>query len=205
MRYRGYEDNLVPIWTIIIVNLLVFTGLKICQVFIGSDVYEQAFYLLGLRRAGFLATPWTIITSMFVHANIWHILTNMVTFYFFGSFLNRLIGVKNLLITYFCGGILGGIFYLLMSNPYAVAVGASGAVFALGGALTVLVPKLKVMVFPIPAPIPLWAAVIGIFIVLSLLSLSPRIGIAWQAHLGGLVFGLVAGYFFRKKLRALFF
>jgi membrane associated rhomboid family serine protease len=205
MRYRGYEDNLVPIWTIIIVNLLVFTGLKICQVFIGSDVYEQAFYLLGLQRAGFLATPWTIITSMFVHANIWHILTNMVTFYFFGSFLNRLIGVKNLLITYFCGGILGGIFYLLMSNPYTVAVGASGAVFALGGALTVLVPKLKVMVFPIPAPIPLWAAVIGIFIVLSLLSLSPRIGIAWQAHLGGLVFGLVAGYFFRKKLRALFF
>jgi membrane associated rhomboid family serine protease len=205
MRYRGYEDNLVPIWTIIIVNLLVFTGLKICQVFIGGDAYQQAFYLLGLRRADFLTTPWTIITSMFVHAGIWHILANMVTFYFFGRFLNRLIGVKNLLITYFGGGILGGIFYLLMSNPYTLAVGASGAVFALGGALTVLVPKLKVIVFPIPAPIPLWVAIIGGFIILSLLSLAPGIGIAWQGHLGGLVFGLVAGYFFRKKLRALFF
>jgi membrane associated rhomboid family serine protease len=205
MRYRGYEDNLVPIWTIIILNLLVFLGFEICRIFISVDVYNQAFLLLGLRRAGFLSTPWTIITSMFVHAGVWHILANMVTFYFFGSFLNKLIGTKNLLITYFGGGILGGIFYLLLSNPYVPAVGASGAVFALGGVLTVLTPKLKVIVFPIPAPIPLWVAIIGGFIILSLLSLAPGIGIAWQGHLGGLVFGLIAGYFFRKKTRALFF
>jgi uncharacterized protein len=205
MRYRGHEDNLVPIWTIIILNLLVFLGFEICRIFISGDIYEQAFYLLGLGRADFLKTPWTIITSMFVHLTILHILANMLTFYFFGSFLNKLIGTKNLLITYFGGGILGGIFFLLMSNPDTVAIGASGAVFALGGVLTVLTPKLKVIVFPIPAPIPLWAAVIGGFIILSLLSLAPGIGIAWQGHLGGLVFGLIAGYFFRKKMRALFF
>lgn len=205
MRYRGYDDNLIPIWTILIINLLVFTGLEVCQAFIGNDLYQQLIYLLGLRRAGFLATPWTIITNLFVHGGIWHIFANMITFYFFGRFLNRLVGAKKLLITYFGGGILGNIFYLLLSNPYATAIGASGAVFALGGALAVLTPNLKVIVFPIPVPIPLWIAVIGGFIILSLFSLIPGVAIAWQGHLGGLVFGLIAGYFFRKKSRVLFF
>ena len=60
-------------------------------------------------------------------------------------------------------------------------------------------PQLRVLVFPIPAPLPLWAAVIGGFLVLTLI--SPFLNIAWQAHLGGLLFGLVTGYFFRKRAR----
>jgi membrane associated rhomboid family serine protease len=60
-------------------------------------------------------------------------------------------------------------------------------------------PRLRVFVFPIPAPIPLWIAVIGGFIILSIF--SPLLGIAWQAHLGGLVLGLVAGYIFRRRVR----
>ncbi|MBA7569563.1 HMP-PP phosphatase [subsurface metagenome] len=61
-------------------------------------------------------------------------------------------------------------------------------------ALAVMRPKLRVFVFPIPVPIPLWSAVIGGFLIISLF---PHI--AWQAHLGGLVSGLIAGYFFRKR------
>ncbi len=57
-------------------------------------------------------------------------------------------------------------------------------------------PKLKVLVFPLPFPLPLWAAVIGGFLILSLF---PHI--AWQAHLGGLVLGLISGYFFRERER----
>jgi len=57
-------------------------------------------------------------------------------------------------------------------------------------------PNLRVFIFPIPAPIPLWIAVIGGFVILSLLPL-----VAWEAHLGGLVFGFVAGYFFKKGVR----
>jgi len=56
--------------------------------------------------------------------------------------------------------------------------------------------KLRVFVFPIPAPVPLWAAVIGGFLIISFFP-----NVAWQAHLGGLAFGLTIGYFFRKRER----
>jgi membrane associated rhomboid family serine protease len=62
----------------------------------------------------------------------------------------------------------------------------------------VLRPKLKVFVFPIPVPLPLWVAVIGGFLIISFL---PQV--AWQAHLGGLVCGLIAGLFLRRRPRYL--
>ena len=68
--------------------------------------------------------------------------------------------------------------------------------FAVAGALTVLRPKSTVFNFPIPAPIPLWIAVIGGFLLLSFMP-----SVAWQAHLGGLVLGLIAGYLFRRRRR----
>lgn len=164
--------------------------------FIATFINGDLIFLFGLQPASFLERPWTIVTNLFVHAGIGHIFTNMFTLYFFGSYLIRLIGERNFFIIYFTGGILGNIFYMLMGPSFSIAVGASGAVFAVGGALTVLRPKLTVFIFPIPVPIPLWVAVIGGFLIMSFLPF-----IAWQAHLGGLVFGLVAGYFFQKRGR----
>ena len=156
--------------------------------------------LLGLQPASFLDRPWTIVTNLFIHGSIWHILANMITLYFFGSYIYRLLGTKKFLIVYFAGGILGNILYLLLAtSQYAIAVGASGAIFALGGVLTAMRPRLRVFVFPVPAPLPLWIAVIGIFLILSIPAIFPHI--AWQAHLGGLVLGLVAGYIFRRRER----
>jgi len=188
MAYRSYRGfNLNPIWLLIGANLLLF---------IATLIEQELIWLLGLQPASFLVRPWTIVTNLFIHGGIGHILANMLTLYFFGSYLLRLIGVRNFLIIYFCGGILGNIFYILLASPFSIAVGASGAIFALGGALTVMRPRLRVFIFPIPVPLPLWVAVIGGFLILSLF---PHV--AWQAHLGGLVLGLTAGYFFRKRER----
>jgi membrane associated rhomboid family serine protease len=163
--------------------------------------------LLGLQTASFLQHPWTIVTNLFVHGSIWHLLFNMLTFYFFGTFLIRLVGVRDFLIIYFGGGILGNVFFMLFAilmnsifmDPrllYATVIGASGAIFALGGTLAVLTPRLRVFVFPIPVPMPLWVAVIGGFVILSFVG-----GIAWQGHLGGLVFGLIYGLVLRRRVR----
>ena len=142
--YRGF--NLTPVWVLITINFLLF---------IATLIDYRLIFLLGLQPAAFHDMPWTIVTNLFIHAGIGHIIANMITLYFFGSFLSRLIGRRSFLIVYFLGGILGNIGYLLMPpSPLAIAVGASGAIFALGGMLAVMVPKLRVFVFPIPALFP---------------------------------------------------
>jgi membrane associated rhomboid family serine protease len=179
-------------------------------VFIATEAGRRFFdynlvALLGLRTATFLQQPWTIVTNLFMHGDIWHILFNMITLYFFGTFLIRLIGTRDFLIIYFLGGIIGNIFFMLfvlLIDPelrFIPVIGASGAIFALGGALAVLTPKLRVFVFPIPVPMPLWVAVIGGFFIMSFVG-----GVAWQGHLGGLVLGLLAGFALRKRIRTPF-
>ena len=191
MRYRRYQRfKLNPILVLIAVNFLLF---------IATLIAPGLIFLLGLQPAGFLLRPWTIVTNLFIHGGWWHIFANMLTLYFFGTYLYRLIGQSKFLMVYFGGGILGNILYLLLAPPFSIAVGASGAIFALAGALVVMRPKLPVLIFPIPVPIPIWLAVFGGFLLLSFLPY-----IAWQAHLGGLILGLIAGSFFRKRERYLF-
>jgi len=113
-----------------------------------------------------------------------------------------LVGESKLLIAYFCGGIAGNVLFVLLAPPYSIAIGASGAVFALGGVLAVMRPKIRVIIFPVPAPLPLWVAVIGLFLFIGVfLPILIPTSIAWQAHLGGLAFGVAMGYFFRKRER----
>ena len=192
VSFRGNQGfSLGPIGFLVVANLILY---------LATSVRPDLFiHLFGLSRHAFLVQPWTIVTNMFIHApfpSIGHILANMMTLYFFGSYLMRLVGERKFFIVYFLGGLLGNILYLLLSHPFSIAIGASGAVFAVGGALAVLRPKLTVFIFPIPLPIPLWIAVIGGFILLTFFP-----GVAWQAHLGGMVLGLGAGYLFRKRGR----
>ena len=186
--YRSYKrSNLNPLWILIALNVILFV------VTLATPSLIRSF---GLAPAGFAERPWTILTSLFLHGSFGHILGNMITLYFFGRYLRLLVGSSKFLLVYFIGGILGGILYILLAPPLSIAIGASGAVFALGGALAVMRPKLRVLVFPIPVPMPLWAAVVGGFIIISFLP-----NVAWQAHLGGLAFGVIGGYFFRRKER----
>ena len=196
MAYRRYPGfRLGPVGFLIILNLLFFVATLISQ---------ELIFLLGLQPIALASRPWTFITSLFVHGNFGHIIANMFTLFFFGTSLSRLVGERRFLLVYFGGGILGNILYILLAYAvgiglFNIVIGASGAVFSVGGALAVMRPKLRVFIFPLPIPIPLWTAVIGGFLILSIIP-----GIAWQAHLGGLVFGLVAGYFFKKRERYTF-
>lgn len=191
VRYGYQTDGVNVILVLVIINFVIF---------IATMIRSELIYLLGFQPAAFFSRPWTVLTAMFVHAGFWHIFANMLTLYFFGSYFSRLVGRGRFLLVYFVGGIVGNLLFWAMAYPFAVAVGASGAVFALAGGLVVMRPKLPVMIFPIPLPIPLWVAVIGGFLFLSFMP-----SVAWQAHLGGLLVGLIAGFIFRRRERYLFF
>jgi membrane associated rhomboid family serine protease len=150
---------------------------------------------IGINYSTFSSQPWTIFTAMFAHDGIEHILFNMIALYFFGMYALSLVGETKFFIVYFIGGLVGNAFFLLL-NHTAFAVGASGAIFAVEGLLVVLVPRLKVIIFPIPIPMDLWVACLGTFLILSFVS-----GVAWQAHLGGLLTGIAAGYIFKQQAR----
>lgn len=184
MRIIGYSMGATEF--LILANVLVFISTLISPNFIYGN--------FALMPARIFEQPWTIITSMFIQASFDHILFNMLTLFFFGLYLERLIGEKKLLILYFLGGILGSIFVILLAPPSSITVGASGAIFAVGGALAVLRPNQTVYLF-FAVPMPLWIAVIGGFFILSL---NP--GISWEGHLGGLIAGLIAGYLLKKKI-----
>lgn len=188
--YRQYNR---PIWQD---PLFVLIGVNVL-IYLVSMGMPSLIYQWGLMPAAFLSEPWTAVTSMFVHGSLTHVLFNMLALFFFGSYLTQAVGERNMLSIYFVGGIIGSIFFWLLGPSNAVAVGASGAIFALGGALAVLRPMTRVFIFPIPVPMPLWIAVIGGGLLISLLP-----GIAWEAHLGGLLTGIGAALFFsRGRLR----
>ena len=191
MRYGSYQGfKLSPVLVLISVNFLLFIATYINREFIIGN--------LGLWPILFLKQPWTIVTSMFLHAGFGHLFGNMLTLFFFGSYLSRLVGDSKFLIVYFGGGILGSILFILLAPPFSVAVGASGAVYAVAGALVMLRPNLRVLLYFI-VPMPLWVVITVFFVVFSFIP-----GVAWQAHLGGLIVGLTAGYFFKRRERYFF-
>jgi uncharacterized protein len=191
VRYRSGEGELIPIIVLIIINTVVYLAINIAA-YSGTSIVGY----LALSRSTVMAQPWTILTSMFTHMDFMHLLANMITLYFYGSFLNRITGTRTFLWIYFGGGLLSALFVLFVFPSFYPTIGASGAVFALGGALAVLVPMIKVFIFPIPVPMPLWVAIAIGFVLLAFIQ-----GVSWQGHLGGLLFGLAAGWYLRGKMR----
>jgi membrane associated rhomboid family serine protease len=155
--------------------------------------------LLGLNTAQLSQQPWTIISSVFVHGGFAHIIFNMISLYFLGSFMLRAAGERSFLAVFFLGGLAGNILFVLLA-PFSIGIGASGAIFAIGGSLAVLLPRVPVYIFFIPIPMPLWVAILIFFFLSFFFS-----GIAWQAHLGGLLLGLIAGLILRRRRRVYHF
>jgi len=175
-----------PVLVIIAFNIIVF---------ITSYFHDHLVPTFGLAPSLFTQKPWTLLTAMFVHVEIWHLLGNMITLYFFGRVVYKMMGGWRFLLIYFIGGLAGNLLYIWLGPQFSYAIGASGAVYALAGALVVLMPNLKVAIYFV-LPMPLWAVVLIFFVLWSFIP-----GVAWQAHLGGLVVGLIAGFIYRRQMR----
>ncbi len=128
----------------------------------------------------------------------------MLSLFFVGSLIEKIIGKKRYFWFYILSGLAGGILFVLSSLIFekdliAYAVGASGALFGLIGLLMFLTPNLKVYVMFIPIPIKLKYAAPGMLIILWLISIAGNIPIGNTAHLGGLLAGIVYGIYLRQR------
>ncbi|MBT8089421.1 MAG: rhomboid family intramembrane serine protease [Gammaproteobacteria bacterium] len=135
----------------------------------------------------------TMILSGFVHADLGHLLFNMVTFYFFAFPLERFMGTIPFLILYFAGLIFSHActYFKQRNNPEYASLGASGAISAVLFAFIVYFPTTTLMIIPIPIPIPAIVFAIGYVAYSYWASLQSRGRINHDAHLCGALSGLV--------------
>jgi membrane associated rhomboid family serine protease len=160
------------------------------------NAYEK---LLLLNPQLVMERPWTLVTHIFLHGSFMHFFINLLVFFFFAPTLERKIGSVKFLLIFFLSGIFAGIGYSLTSD--VPSLGASGAVYGVLGTLAVLMPKMKVYIFPLPIPLDIWIVVILFalyFDVLPIMMGSLDM-VAHTAHLSGLLFGLFAGMYLKRS------
>jgi membrane associated rhomboid family serine protease len=139
----------------------------------------------GVEEIGVAAGEWyRIITGGFLHANVVHLLFNVVALYSIGRILEPALGRVRFVVLYFVSLICGSLGVLAI-DPNALTVGASGAVFGLLGAMVIAQRR---------AGIDPWASGLGLVIGINLLLTFTIPGISIGGHIGGLVGGFVAGW-----------
>jgi membrane associated rhomboid family serine protease len=139
-----------------------------------------------------LVRPWTLVTYMFLHGGMWHIFFNMLGLFFFGPRLEVELGGRDFLLLYLISGLTGAILSFL--TPFAMIVGASGAVYGVLLGFARYWPREKLYIWGILPIEARWLVVI-----MTALSLFGGFGgtgdnIAHFAHLGG----FAGGYLFLR-------
>jgi membrane associated rhomboid family serine protease len=157
-----------------------------------GDSFTNRFELIGRAYVPLLGGVegiaegqyYRLLTSMFLHGSYIHILFNMLSLWWIGGPLEAALGRARYLALYVVSGLAGSALTYLIAAPNQPSLGASGAIFGLFGATAVLLRRLNQDMRP----------VVALLVINLIFTFSPGFNIAWQAHIGGLVAGLVVGY-----------
>jgi membrane associated rhomboid family serine protease len=181
---------------------LTYSGviLVICVLFFFVRIVAPAFAFnyLTLNPAFVAARPWTLITHMFVHANMEHLFFNMLFLFFFGTELERRVGESRFLQIFIISGLVAAIGQMVVV-PTGYMMGASGALYGVMGCLAVIAPEIRVLLFFV-IPLSIRAAVV-LFAVLDFTMMGSADNIAHMAHITGLLAGLAYGGMLRDRYR----
>jgi uncharacterized protein len=206
-RRKSFFNSLSINTLLIIINICAFIIFSFLLVFEFVSINSIAIKPSNIFEGNYL---WTFLTSMFMHGGFWHLFVNMFSLFFIGSLVQKILGPKRYLYFYLISGFFASLFFVLISLVYSndfnsFAVGASGALFGLVGLLVMITPNLPVYVMFIPIPIKMKYAGPGLLFILWLVSLTPLVfgkeslPVGNTAHLGGLIAGLIYGFYLKYK------
>jgi len=212
MQRQSFIDEFKTVWKkpdnglvqIILINAVVFVVINAIRVFTNisgnPDAYSWIINQLALPSdiPAFLFKPWTIITYFFTHEGFFHILFNMLFFYWFGKIIYEFLGNNKLINLYVLGGLIGGFLFILIYNliPFyndrvqlSILMGASAGVFAVVvGAATFMPNYTFFLLFLGPIKIKYIAI---FYVLLSFLNIDGANAGGELSHLGGALIGFL--------------
>lgn len=188
---RGYYSLPVAIRVIITITVVVFLVQAL-----GGMIFGRGFSQFIIGWFAFIpdilitvTQPWRLVTYLFLHAGIWHILFNMLWLWWMGRAVEEALGPRTFCAIYFGAGIGGALLDVILAQFLGIGpiIGASGAVFGVMVAFATLYPNMPIRLILLP---PIKAKyVVGALIALNLLLLNASGGVARGVHLGGALIG----------------
>jgi membrane associated rhomboid family serine protease len=203
---------------LIIVNAAVFIGFGVFKV-LAFLMKWDSFYAWQMAPNGkaykilkaeqWLATtpdlevlmykPWTIFTYMFMHADGWHLFSNLLVLYFSGLIFSMYLDSKKMLRTFILGGLAGSVLFIIAYNAFpllqeyknATMVGASASVMAIFVGIATYMPNMEVKLFFMIRVKLKWLAVA--YVLFDFMSIQSGVNMGGHiAHLGGAIYGFIA-------------
>lgn len=193
-------------YSFLLLNVLIF----IYQFSIGGTQFFETFSVTPAEISSG-ANYYSLVTSAFLHAGFMHIAGNMLYLWIFGDNIEAIIGNISFFFFYIIGGIVATYFHIFLDPVSQIPlIGASGAISAIMGAYLVMFPKSRIKMifivffkkFYIPA---------FLFLIFWFLQQVYMVkfesgdenggGVAWWAHIGGFVYGLIVGAYFKYRYK----
>lgn len=202
--------------SIIALNVLIFlfqafspSGLEYYVLRMGAIPYELThFTSMPIPNVPRLSPPLTLLTAMFLHGGLFHLFGNMLYLWIFGNNIEEYLGPIRFGLFYFVSGLGASLTHIIFNpNSQVPMIGASGAIAGVLGAYLILYPRANVLtlvflfffirIVPIPA-----AIVLGFWLFLQIINVGMGGGVAWFAHIGGFLVGILLIKVFSRRRRA---
>ncbi len=188
-----------------VLNLLILNSLAL----MASTLFPMLNYYLGLHTVqSDWFQPYQLVTYMFLHGDLSHLFFNMFALWMFGRTLEYELGSQRMFTYYMVCGIGAGLLQLAVGlfMPFSLTVGASGAVFGLLLAFGVMHPNATIMLLipPIPMKAKWFVVLYGLLELFLGWRNSAADNVAHFAHLGGMLWGFILLWYWKKKGKIFF-